>query len=288
MLSDQTIRRMMSSGWLVPAGDAQKAAQAAYHFTAGKIFVGGQTSPELDWSSPAPGATYAIAPGAMVWVRMKDEVRLPNNICAVWWQTHSLSKKGIMLLNMSVVDPGYSGLLTCLLVNFGAQHVVITPDTPIAKLAFFRVDHDVSAPFLGGSSVTAYDADILQTAANGPKSFMQLENLKTELGARKQEILAEIAADAPKKLAKTYAYAALGLIILIIATTAVPWIQSKFKPNLEDIIQAEIDKRVAAQLSLTASEREKALTQRVEALEKKSKLQIDKGGSSKAENGVAK
>lgn len=268
MLSDITIRQYIARNLLVPNGDPAKATQAAYHFSAGKVFTGGKDCQVLDWGIPQPTDHYKIAPGAMVWVRMREAVSLPDDICAVWWQTHSLSKRGIMLINMSIVDPGYVGHLTCLLVNFGNQHVAITPDTTVAKLAFFRTDQAVNLPFSGTATQATYDADVLQTATNGPTSFLQLDNLSTELGAKKAAILQEIAEDAPKKLLKTYTYAVLGLLALILATSTIPWIQSLVKPNLENAVQDAIDKRVSGQLSMMPSEREKALSLRVEKLER--------------------
>jgi deoxycytidine triphosphate deaminase len=259
----------MANGQLVPHGSQANAHQAAYHFTAGKIFSGGDDCAVVDWTSPQSTSAreYLIRPGAMVWVRMLDEVKLPDDICAVWWQTNSMSRKGIMLINMSIVDPGYSGYLTCLLVNFGKQVVVIDPTTIVAKLAFFQTDVAVAQPLPALPSGN-YDADVLQTAANGPKSFLQLDNLSTELGAKKKEILEDIARDAPKKLMGAYVWATLGLVLLALATSIIPRLQALIKPDLDQAVQDAIDKRVAGQLSMLPSDREKALNIRVEKLEK--------------------
>ena len=48
-----------------------------------------------------------------------------------------LSRQGVLLLNISLVEPGYEGYLTTVLVNFGNKNVVISPTTTIAKVAFF-------------------------------------------------------------------------------------------------------------------------------------------------------
>jgi hypothetical protein len=44
-----------------------------------------------------------------------------------------------MILNTSIVEPGYDGQLSCVLVNFSSQQQTLSPDTPIAKLNFHEV-----------------------------------------------------------------------------------------------------------------------------------------------------
>jgi deoxycytidine triphosphate deaminase len=47
----------------------------------------------------------------MVWIRTRDKVKIPNDMVGFWWQTNTLSRQGLMLVNMSMVEPGYEETL---------------------------------------------------------------------------------------------------------------------------------------------------------------------------------
>ena len=179
VLSDTTIRERLSS--LVPNGRNEDAKHCAYEFTAAKVFKGSAAAPLLV-SDDTP---VIIEPTELVWVRAKEEINVPDNCVGLWVPTQTLSRKGLLLLNQSLVEPGYRGPLHAVFANFGRTKVIINPATKIAKVVFFELDK--GAENLVRFDTSAYDSSILEISANAPDSFMQLSSLVPSLKTEADE-----------------------------------------------------------------------------------------------------
>ncbi len=81
-----------------------------------------------------------LNPSEMVLVITKEVIHLPPNLCATYGQLNRLANQGLMILNTSIVEPGYDGPLSCVLVNFSSQQHALSPNEPIAKVNFHQVD----------------------------------------------------------------------------------------------------------------------------------------------------
>lgn len=203
ILSDATIQEMIGKGGLVIGGDPTRARHNSYPFRAGKVFHPGPDGEVVDWSRQDGPPDTRVLPGQMVWVRVRECVKLPNDLCALWWQTNTLSRNGLMLVNMSMVEPGYEGPLACLFVNFGKEPVVLYPETEVAKLVFARLDQPAASPFTYRTSVEAYDRALRDLAVRSSPSFLQVAELTSQLKLERQSALAEIqnaTEDAGRKL----------------------------------------------------------------------------------------
>jgi deoxycytidine triphosphate deaminase len=188
VLSDTTIRDRLAS--LVPNGQKDDAKHCAYEFTAAKVFKGSAAAP-LIVSDDTP---VLVEPTELVWVLAKEEISVPDNCVGMWVQTQTLSRKGLLLLNHSLVEPGYCGPLHAVFVNFGRTKVVINPVTKIAKVVFFELDK--SAENLVKFDTSAYDSLILEISANAPDSFMELSALVPSLKAEADERLRDLQTEA--------------------------------------------------------------------------------------------
>lgn len=177
MLSDATLLAEIADGHLIVNGDTSRVSHCAYHFVTQKIFEAGPTGAIRDWSDPGPDANYAIDPGAIVWLRTAGIVDMPSNRCAFYWQTNTLSRQGLMLVNSSMVEPGYKGPLACLFANFGRESIIINPETVVAKLVFFELDRDAVKPVDMTYTVEQYDRALKQVASHGAPSFLQISEL---------------------------------------------------------------------------------------------------------------
>ena len=179
VLSDTTIRDRLSS--LVPNGQKDDAKHCAYEFTAAKVFKGSAPAP-LIVSDDAP---VVVGPAELVWILAKEEINVPDNCVGMWVQTQTLSRKGLLLLNHSLVEPGYRGPLHAVFVNFGRAKVPINPVTKIAKVMFFELDKNADS--LVKFDTSAYENLILEISANAPDSFMELSSLVPSLKAEADE-----------------------------------------------------------------------------------------------------
>jgi cell division protein FtsB len=101
----------------------------------------------------------------------------------LWIQTQTLARQGLLLLNITLIEPGYVGPLSAVLVNFGNKKVVIRPDTKIAKVVFLTLDKKADELVEKWDSKT-YEAKLLEMAANAPETFLQLETFLPKIEER--------------------------------------------------------------------------------------------------------
>jgi deoxycytidine triphosphate deaminase len=283
-LSDGDLRAAIRRGEIFPGGDELKAVHCSYEFTPGKIFPGADDDGQavVDWTAgPNADAVFLIRPGALVWIRMKESVAMPPDKCGVWHQTNRLSRQGVMLVNMSsLVDPGYRGPVSGTFVNFGREAVPIRPGDPLAKLAIAELSSPAVEPFTANPESDAkYDGDIHNFAIRGPATFLDLEALDRRLDEEKNagiKALNEQRTDAVKALnderaaavkalsddrerfgreirtEKPWAaltFAGLGFVVLLAATSFIPWVQSRISPNVDDHIEAVVQRELANRIA---------------------------------------
>ena len=264
VLSEQTIRKHMVDGLLVLNGDSKQARGAGYDFRPQLVIPGGgadhiylegavadeQSRPHEDVSVRQ---SYVVGPRSLVWVRMLETVKLPNNVCAFWWQTNSLSRKGLMLVNMSMVAPGYEGPLACLFVNFGSREVRLSAGMTMARLAFHKLDADAD-PYPLSFDLPTYDNGLADDALAGSSSFLSLDDYRVEFQAARREALIDFqgavdrstqaAVDKvqnPFNAAKSLGVAAFGFVLLLSALKFVPWIEGLWPQRFEDTVQSSVE-----------------------------------------------
>lgn len=178
VLSDKTIKERINNKELVPNGNVDNATHCSYEFTAALMLRGGSNQTER---IVEPGVV--IEPAQLVWIRARDEISIPADMVGLWIQTQTLARQGLLLLNITLIEPGYEGPLSAVLVNFGNKKVIIRPDTKIAKVVFLTLDSEADELVEKGNSNT-YDAKLLDMAANAPTSFLQLETFLPNIEER--------------------------------------------------------------------------------------------------------
>lgn len=178
VLSDKTIKRMIQKNELVPSGNTDSATHCSYEFTAALILKGG--SPKAE---PIIESGVVIEPAQLVWLRAQEEISIPAGMVGLWIQTQTLARQGLLLLNITLIEPGYEGPLSAVLVNFGNKKVIIRPDTKIAKVVFLTLDSKADKLVEKWDSKT-YNAELLDMAANAPTSFLQLETFLPNIEER--------------------------------------------------------------------------------------------------------
>ena len=161
-----------------------------------------------------------------------------------------------MLVNMSMVEPGYQGPLACLFANFGNDSVPITPSTVVTKLVFMKMKHQSEHPYSERISPEKYDEELRNVSLRAPRSFLRvseqaknLENeyeelrdrLRTETETAYRDLTIRFQADLPKNFIwpvfwrAVLAVALLTAIVSLLNLTA-DWI----RPRKEDIIKQTV------------------------------------------------
>ncbi|MGB6487321.1 MAG: hypothetical protein WBE91_10600 [Steroidobacteraceae bacterium] len=188
VLSETAIRARFGS--LLIGGDPSRIGPSVYYFVPGKIFPSGldengNAQPPVDWTAKPvedwPGETaYVVNPGTLVSLRTREFVKMPSDLCGLWYQTDSLSRYGLLLVNMSIVPPGYEGPLTCTFVNFGKDSVAIKPPMPVSKLLFLPLDTATSRN-PRQTKEREYDSSLAEMARRSPVSFLRISDRAKEL-----------------------------------------------------------------------------------------------------------
>ncbi len=300
---------------LIRNGDSRRTKGCAYSFVAGKIFPSPQPNSLIqkgiiDWTIHAekewPGEeVYEVCPGELVTLRTREIVNMPIDVCGIWNQTDALSRKGLLLVNISTVPPGYQGHLTCTFVNFGMSRVRIQPGTRVAKLMFLSLDCATSSPSKPWET-QVYDSSMSAMASEFPATFLGIseqsrkleelvatgvskiasatENLKLDaikqLNASMDDACANFKASATSDtrsvVLKAFPLALTAILFLAIAQWGATKILTE---NVEavskaraDQIEEKIDKQLDSVRSkpvfvYSGSEESKALLERMKALE---------------------
>ena len=82
---------------------------------------------------------YRIDPGRQYLVTTKESVEMPSDVVGLVWPRSTLQRAGLVLTT-AVVDPGYHGELTFLLMNHSKVYAYLEYDVRIAHMLFFGAD----------------------------------------------------------------------------------------------------------------------------------------------------
>ena len=201
VLSEATLKHYIGAGQIVVGGRESDIRGQSYSCHAAKIFLVGLAILKVIrqpwWIGQIPrGLTFIESSRANSFgSESRETVSLPSDVCAFWWQTNSLSRKGLMLINMSMVDPGYEGSLACLFVNFGRQPVDIDPGITVARLVFHRLDGG-NVPFGKGAPREEYDRQLRDVALNGPTSFLSFQEFSAAFQTERDRVFESFKLDA--------------------------------------------------------------------------------------------
>lgn len=256
VLSDKTIKEKMSRNELVPKGNLNSAEFCSYEFTAAVMLRGGSGCFE-----PIDELGTEIKPAELVWIKAHEEISVPLNMVGLWIQTQTLSRQGLLLLNISLIEPGYQGPLSAVLVNFGSNKVTVSKDTKIAKVAFLLLDGDATKP-VGKWDSSVYGAKLREMVASSPNTFLQLrsfeqkaENILEEMNRKVEERANEVVKDVKGTLEgdlrgdiRTYAVKwGGGAVIGFLAACATIWLMmSSYLPRLSEYSKFDEMARKAA------------------------------------------
>lgn len=80
--------------------------------------------------------SYCIEPQGMVVVISSESFSLAENIIGNATIKNSISNSGILAINIGIVDPGYTGHLSSVLINFGRASYDINSGTDFLRMTF--------------------------------------------------------------------------------------------------------------------------------------------------------
>ena len=105
--------------------------------------------------------SYDLAPQGIAAVVSREVVKLPPDVCAYASVKTSLCREGILAINIGVIDPGWEGPISSLLLNFGKDSYQLRSNQYFLRLTF----HTITAPESVKSVVkdrATYEAEVMR------------------------------------------------------------------------------------------------------------------------------
>ena len=175
ILSDKTIRRMLSDGSLrmSPLEDGQ-IQPASVDIRLGNSFTVVEDSStgiitmenEIRYKTMETD-TYLLLPNQFVLATTMEYVALPDDLTAFVEGRSSLGRMGLFIQNAGWVDPGFEGEITLELYNANRFAIELKAGRRVGQLVFAKMDDVAQNPYRG-----KYQG---QTGATGSRVFMDKE-----------------------------------------------------------------------------------------------------------------
>jgi hypothetical protein len=102
---------------------------STYDLSIGDIIPAGPASGSSDYNLPPGGTIRAVS---------KELLKLPNDITGHALLKNELCRKGVLAINIGVIDPGFQGPLSSILINFGRGDFVVKQGAPFLRISFHR------------------------------------------------------------------------------------------------------------------------------------------------------
>ncbi len=97
--------------------------------------------------------SFLLHPGALALVATLEWLRLPYNIQGVVTARSSWAREGLNIATATIINPGYRGIVTLELANFGEIPIKLYPGLRLAQIAFYELK----------CSDPASDMDVIQS-----------------------------------------------------------------------------------------------------------------------------
>lgn len=124
-----------------------------------------------------PQGPHILKPNECVLVVTAETVQMPQKLMASYTPLNRNARIGLMLINPSVIEPGYSGPLSCVLFNLSADDIPLSIGKEIAKIVFFQLSEAPEDPKPFKQEKEAYTTALSEVAIKYHQSFMNIDGL---------------------------------------------------------------------------------------------------------------
>jgi deoxycytidine triphosphate deaminase len=192
ILSDGDIKKRVLSDKLLEFHDPAHIKYCGCELTLGKVVAPASGKVLSQLAKPrnllrnllTSSKCFVIKPSETMILVTKEKLNMPRDLCATYGQLNRLANAGLMILNTSIVEPGYSGPLSCVLVNFSSQKHALSPGDSIAKLNFHTLSSIPDTLFTQNFDHDAYEQVVSKYAINLPKSLLDISGVEERVTKR--------------------------------------------------------------------------------------------------------
>jgi len=216
MLTDIEINQRVTADHMIDPFRADGLLHCRYNLRAARVFSAETGTEQVIGERLPDGSTrrvWSISPTETLIIMTCERVRIPWDIVGQYGQLFRLAQQGLILINTSIVEPGYDGPLSCVVVNLSKSDITIEPDSEIAKLTFELLSAPPANQRPQVIPSDRYVSILAAAAVKLPKSFMGIEQVS-------QEVSDKVNADVKKSIT----FGGVILIFLLVLSTLQPWI----------------------------------------------------------------
>lgn len=85
------------------------------------------------------GESFLLHPGSLALVPTYEWVSLPDNLQGIVTARSSWAREGLNIATATIINPGYHGIITLELANFGEIPIKLYPGLRLAQIAFYEL-----------------------------------------------------------------------------------------------------------------------------------------------------
>lgn len=165
-MGDSDILEAQKDGELVLEPFSEDSLQpASYDLRVGSKLLASHSDREIDLSSKGSGAIKA---GEFALLNTYEKIELPPDMAAHIGIRSYYTRKGLILLAGSQIDPGFEGHLTLGVYNASPRSFTIEYKEPFSTVEFHRLNEPVDEPYRSSKqqiseSIPKDDKDYLRT-----------------------------------------------------------------------------------------------------------------------------
>jgi deoxycytidine triphosphate deaminase len=214
---DNEIEALTTTQKLIEPFSKKQLENCRYNLRAGRAFLP-RTGEEIVIGTQRRKIRdhWVIKPSETLAIMTKEVISVPPDMFASYSQLNGLARRGLMVFNVSIVEPGYHGHLSCFLVNFSKEDAQLYPEDDIAKICFHKLSGVPQALQRLVISEGDYRKKLVESARRYPTSFMDIGGVEERVVSR-----------ATKSVNKSITIAVAFIAVLVFWTTLEPLV-SKF------------------------------------------------------------
>lgn len=90
--------------------------------------------------------SFLLHPGKLALVPTLEWIKVPNDLQGIVTARSSWAREGLSIATATIIDPGYTGIITLELANLGEVPMKLYPGLRLAQIAFYTLDDHQSRP----------------------------------------------------------------------------------------------------------------------------------------------
>lgn len=169
---------------LLRNADKDHIRSASYYLTVDSIIPAGEQARNYDVRKPL--RNYTIKPGGLAWIVSKEIFCIKDfGVTALVTLRSTFTKKGLLALDVGLVDANFEGPIGSVIINFSKNDVYVHEGLEFFRVIFFRHDeitekrHQAQTRTLTHES---YATERLADLVEGfPATFLQADEIESRI-----------------------------------------------------------------------------------------------------------